>query len=179
MSDIPVTGEDNSSKTIILGKIAGVYGVKGWVKVISFTRPMENIFQYPEWQLLAGTNKQTLVVENGKQHGKGLIVKFAGLDDREEAKKLFGKEVAVFKDELPKLPEGEYYWHDLIGLTVSNEDDIEFGVVKKIHETGANDVLEIKGKGRYLIPLIYDVFVTEVDLASQQMQVKWDSDEQA
>ena len=174
-----MAGEGKSSKPIILGKIAGVYGVKGWVKVISYSRPMENIFQYPEWQLVTDEGNKTVAIEDGKQHGKGLIAKFAGLDDRDEAKQLFGMQIAVARDELPALPDGEYYWHDLIGLRVSNQNDEDLGEITEIHETGANDVLEIKGQQRYLIPLIYDVFVIEVKLDAGQMIVDWESGEHA
>ena len=167
---------------IIVGRISGVYGVRGWLKVNSYTRPKENIFTYLPLMMQVNNAWQAIDLEETRQGGGGrLLVKMSGVDNPDEASGYIHCDLAVSREQLPPLTEGEFYWHDLIGLDVFNQDEISLGKVKKITETGANDVLVINGAGdskaSILIPLIMDVYVKQVDLIAKTMHVDWQIDE--
>lgn len=161
-----------SGDFLTVGKITGHYGVKGWLKLYSYTQPMENIANYSQWyvggELIEGIK--------AKRHGKTMIVYFKGIDSREKSQPYIGKEIEISADELGQLPEGEYYWMQLVGLTVMNRQGDELGKVKSMFETGANDVVVLetsKGKEK-LIPYILGGTVVQVDLVNQTMTVDWE-----
>ncbi len=162
------------SERIILGKIAGVYGVRGWVKIFSETQPKDNIFSYAPWQVNLNGEWQTVKVVEGKVHGKGLVAHLESYDDRELAKQLTGAEIAVDKTQLPEAEEGEYYWADMIGLKVLTLDGQELGQVDHLFETGANDVVVVKGEREHLIPFVQGQYIHSVDLEAGVMRVDWD-----
>lgn len=167
---------EKASETLVVGKISGVYGVKGWVKVYSWTQPRENIFSYQHW-LLGDANASVQVdVVDGKVQGKGMIASLDGCDTRDQAESLVGKEIRILASDLPPAEKGEYYWRDLIGLTVRNLQDQELGVVKRLFETGANDVLVVKGKREHLVPWVQGQFIKKIDLEAGVMLVDWDED---
>ena len=166
---------------LILGLISGVYGVRGWLKLNSYTRPKENILSYSPLLMKVDKDWQELDVEETQLRGGRLLLKINGVATPEQAQEFIHRELAVTQDQLPPLSEGEYYWHDLIGLEVLNQDEISLGKVKQIAETGANDVLvingEAEGKSRILIPLIMDVYVKQVDLIAKTIHVDWQLEE--
>lgn len=172
----------NDHKLIILGRITGLYGVRGWVKVFSDTDPREGITSYSEWLLKRQHGWQRIAVENGRKQGKNVVVKLAGIDDRDMAAALSGCEIAVTRDQLVSPKPGEYYWLDLEGLKVITTDGIELGIVDRLFETGANDVLvvrEVMREGNSearerLIPYVPGQVVTDVDLQEKRMIVDWD-----
>lgn len=162
---------------IKLGNISGVFGIKGWVKIHSHTEPREAISQYSPWILKKRGEEQTQRVLKLQRNGKSVIAQLDNVDDRNQAEILVGYDIYVQRDQLQKLPEQEYYWTDLEGLTVFNLDNASLGKVDYLIETGANDVLIVKddeGNER-LIPYIDDV-VLEVDLNNQRLKVDWDED---
>lgn len=160
---------------IAVGRISGLYGVKGWVKVYSHTRPRENILRYKTWQLQQADGWQARSLENGRRHGKAIIAKLEGCDDRDAAVALMGTTIAISREQLPAPAPGEYYWADLEGLEVVNQDGVELGRVSHLLETGANDVLVVRqGKAERLIPFVMEQFVTDIDLEAGQMRVDWD-----
>jgi 16S rRNA processing protein RimM len=159
---------------VILGRIAGVYGVRGWVKVFSETKPKENIFDYNPWLINLDGSWQRIEVIEGKPHGKGLVAHLAGYDDRDLARKLVGAEIAIERERLPAAAEGEYYWADLVGLKVITLDGTELGVVDHLLETGANDVLVVQGERERLVPFVQGQYVREVDLETGLIKVDWD-----
>lgn len=161
---------------IIMGKIAGAYGVKGWVKVLSFTDPPEKILRYRPWQLIKNGQPQIIKVKSGKPHGKTLVAWLDGIDDRNQAELLNGYEIAVEREQLPKLDNNEYYWSDLIGLKVINLQGIEFGTVTALVETGANDVLVVQGERERLVPWIIEQVIISVSLENKLLTVDWDAD---
>jgi 16S rRNA processing protein RimM len=164
-----------SDAYIAVGRISGIYGVKGWVKVYSHTRPRENILRYSTWQLQQGDGWQARALENGRRHGKAIIAKLDGCDDRDAAAALMGTTIAISREQLPEPAPGEYYWADLQGLEVVNQDGIELGRVSHLLETGANDVLVVKqGETERLIPFVTEQFVTDIDLEAGRMRVDWD-----
>jgi 16S rRNA processing protein RimM len=164
-----------TGKSVILGKIAGVQGLKGWLKVISYTRPLENIFQYGCWNLQNASGVTiSYELEAHKYQGRKLLVKMGRIDDRTTASTLVGCEIIIDQNDLPVLS-NEYYWRDLIGLTVRNTADEELGEVIDLMETGSNDVLLLRSsQGKSLaIPWLPEV-VREVDIERSLMIVEWE-----
>ena len=169
---------DDSDRLVTLGRITGAFGVRGWIKVLSDTDPRENIIRYSVWQLAnAGGRIQTRRVEQGKRHGKGMVAKLAGCDDRDAAEQLRGLEIAVRREQMPpSLNEGEYYWTDLEGLVVETVGGVELGVVDHLFETGSNDVMVVRGDRERLIPFVWRQVIAEVDLDARRIRVDWDPD---
>lgn len=177
---------EKASEKIILGRITGVYGVKGWVKVFSYTDPMESIVDYSPWYLRPENKKRApwnrVKLKAGKRHAKTVIAKLEHCNDRDAAQTYIGSEIAIEPDQLERLADNdEFYWRDLIGLRVINQQDTELGIIERIFETGANDVLVvIAGEGddrsEHLIPWTMHQAILEVDLDSGIIRVDWDPD---
>jgi 16S rRNA processing protein RimM len=163
-------------RRIVLGRISGIYGVRGWVKVFSDTDPRDQITRYHPIQLGREGQWREARVEAGRSQGKGVVMKFEGCDDRDAAAALVGTEIAIWREQLAPLPEGEFYWADLIGLEVRSLDDVCLGRVDHLFETGANDVIVVKGERELLIPCVFGQVVREVDLEQGRIRVDWDPD---
>ncbi|MES9832763.1 MAG: ribosome maturation factor RimM [Candidatus Thiodiazotropha sp. DIVDIV] len=161
---------------IIIGRVSGLFGVRGWVKIYSFTSPKEGILSYKTWCLKRQGEWQEFKVAAGHPQGKGIVAQIEGYDDRDRSVELVESEIAIRRTELPALPAGEYYWTDLEGLLVSTLNGIELGKVSHLFETGANDVLVVKGDRERLIPYIVGQAVQEIDLEAGRMIVDWDPD---
>ncbi len=159
-----------------MGRITGLYGVRGWVKVYSYTEPREAIIGYSPWQVNVGGEWHEMEVAEGRKHGKGIIVRLEGYTDRDAAARLMGADIACYRSQLPQTAPGEYYWADLVGLKVVTLEGRELGRVEGLMETGANDVLVVKGDRERLIPYLTGEVVMEVDLARRRMRVDWDPD---
>lgn len=158
----------------VAGRIVGVYGVKGWLRVQSFTDPEDNLMQYYPWRIETRQGQQELAVVDIKPQNKGYIVKLEGIDDRDEAAAYRQQDISVPVSSLEPVQNG-YYWRDLIGLKVCNLQDQVLGHIDHLLETGANDVMVIKtAEGNQLIPYIQGNVVKQIDLQQQQMQVDWD-----
>ncbi len=171
---------------LTVGRITGCYGIKGWVRVHSFTEPAENFLALGQWQLRHRDGLRAVDFDRGRMQGKGLVAHIAGVDDRTLAESYKGLDVVVPETALPDLEEGEYYWRQLEGLEVwctQGEDRVLLGTVDYLIETGANDVLVVRpGAGSVddrerLIPYLPDDTVTRVDLAQGLMEVDWFLDE--
>jgi len=169
-----------SERRVVVGQISGLFGVKGWVKVFSFTEPRENIFHYQPWFLCPKNQSDDCVVEyqvaESRVHGKGLIVLLDGIDEPDSVARLIGAEILVGREQFEGAEKGEYYWADLIGLHVSTVDERALGVVQRLTATGANDVLVVEGDRRRLIPFLVDTVIRRVDLEHGQIIVDWDPD---
>ncbi|ALZ85935.1 ribosome maturation factor RimM [Pseudomonas oryzihabitans] len=167
---------------VVLGKIVSVFGVRGELKIYSFTDPLDNLLDYRTWTLRREGEIRQVKVLGGRLHGKVLTVRLQGLDDREEARLMAGFEICVPRSELPQLGAGDYYWHQLEGLKVINREGQWLGVVDHLLETGANDVMVVKPSAgslddrERLLPYLPDQYVLAVDLAKGEMQVDWDAD---
>jgi 16S rRNA processing protein RimM len=157
---------------ICVGHILGAQGVKGWVKIFSNTSPRVNIVSYSPWLVEWGTGLRKLGVE-GRLQGKHVIARLEGVEDRTQADELFGRQLYIKQDQLPRLDEGEYYWSDLIGLAVVSLQGESLGKVVSMMETGATDVMLVNGERERLIPFAMGDIVTEVDLENQRMVVDW------
>ncbi|MCK4842672.1 MAG: ribosome maturation factor RimM [Methylococcales bacterium] len=167
----------SDSELLNVGEISGVFGIKGWVKVYSLTDPRENILSYSPWILKKGSETKEVKLLNGKQQGKSIVASIEGVSDRNIAESYTGWEILIKKDQLPEPEEGEYYWADLVGLSVETEQGVNLGQVDHLIETGANDVLVVKDdKQERLIPFLLEQVVKKIDLGSSQMIVDWDPD---
>jgi 16S rRNA processing protein RimM len=170
----PADSGTGQQRRIIVGKISGIYGVRGWVRVLSYTRPVENILSYTPWLLGSQGEWECRDLIEGSAHGNGLVAKLDAVDDRDSARAYIGKEIALYRGQMPELPAGQYYWCDLTGLDVVNRKGIHLGKVTELQETGANDVLVVEGKQRYLIPLVMDRYVTEINMEASRITVDWE-----
>ena len=157
---------------ITLGHVSGVHGVKGWVKIHSLTEPREAIFEYQPW-LMGDSLKEVRVLE-GKKHGSRLIALLEKMQDREQAEALVNQEISVPREQFPELSAGEYYWADLLGLSVELEDGRILGKIDSLLATGANDVMVVKGDRQRLIPFVLEQYVRQVDLEGGRVVVDWD-----
>lgn len=167
---------ESAQQMIVVGKISGVYGVRGWCKVFSHTEPRDNILMYSPWYLRKGNTWQTAEVIEGRQQGKGIIVHLQGCDDRDAAAALMGTEVAIKPEQRASLAADEYYWSDLIGCQVETVDGVNLGHIERMMETGANDVIVVVGERERLIPFVQGDVVVEVDIAARRIRVDWDPD---
>jgi 16S rRNA processing protein RimM len=169
-----VDGDGHVSAPLIVGRISAVFGVHGWVKVYSHTSPAENILHYQPWYLLIDGCWQARNLVEARSHGKGLIALLEGCADRSQAAGLVGREVALRREQLPELQEGEYYWADLEGLRVRTCEGVDLGRLDHLFETGANDVMVVRGERDRLIPYLWGSVVRSVDLEAGLMVVEWD-----
>lgn len=165
-----------SNAWVTVGKIEASFGIQGWVKIRSYTDPITNIFDYSPWQLIKNGEIVPAKLEKTKKNNKSLIAKFQNIDSPETAAVLFGSDITVPRDVLPILPDDEFYWSDLEGLTVINLQGITLGTVKRLMATGANDVLIISGEREYLIPYVLERHVKSIDLKNRQIIVDWDAE---
>ena len=180
-------------KRIILGKVTGYYGVRGWVKLFSYTDQRDNILGYQSLQVKLKGAWKKITLDAGKAHGKGVIAHFSGYDSREAAALLLGAELAVTREDFAPLGKGDYYWHDLIGLQVKNREGIVLGKVRQIIETAAHDVLLIQAENlqsahiqsehsginnapenEILIPFVLGHYIVQVELDKGFILVDWD-----
>jgi len=167
----------NQEKQLHVGKISGVFGIKGWIKVFSFTGHREDILKYSPWLLKKNNSVKTVEVIVGQLQSKGVVAQLKGVNDRNEAEALIGWDIFIDYAKLPPAKHGEYYWSDLIGLQVENTEGILLGVIDSLLETGANDVIIVQGEARqHAIPFIREQIILEVDLTARKMRVDWDAD---
>lgn len=166
---------------VVLGKLTSPHGVKGWLKVYSHTSPMEGILDYASWVLRQGATLTRVGVVQGRRHGKGLVARLEGIDGREAAEALAGAEILLPKAELPALDADDYYWYQLEGLRVVTREGLVLGCIDFLFETGANDVMVVKGEvderleaRERLLPYLPGEVVLDVDLDAGVMTVDWD-----
>ena len=167
----------SASDTLIVGKIGAPYGVKGWVKINSFTQHPESIFEYSPWIL---GDDQVVKVDQWRPHNKGLVAKLEGIGDRDDAERIKNFDIKIAESQLPEL-EQDFYWKDLLGMQVVTTKGYTLGVVKQMFETGANDVMTVKanandafGQQERLIPFLFDDVVIDVNKEAQVITVDWD-----
>lgn len=164
----------SEQRHISVGKISGLFGIKGWVKVFSFTDPRENILAYSPWLLKKGDETRSVNVVDGQLQGKTIVAQLYGVNDRDQAANLMGWDVFITQDQLPKAAKGEFYWSELIGLNVETIDGVQLGVVDSLLETGANDVIIVQGERERVIPFLQGQTIINVDLDAGKIVVDWD-----
>ncbi len=178
--------EADPDEMLVAGEITGCYGVKGWVKIHSFTEPQENLLRFGQWWLQRRGSQEPVDFDTGRRHGKGLVAHIVGVDDRTLAESYRGLQVLVRAAQLPELEEGDFYWHQLQGLQVwctEGGKRVLVGTVDHLIETGANDVLVVKPSAgsiddrERLVPYLPGDVVTRVDLEQAVIEVDWYLDE--
>ena len=165
-----------SDKKINIGKIVGLHGIKGWLKIISFSSPPENIFNYQSLIISNEYMEETFHIENSRKQGKKILIKLDGIDDRTSAESLKESKIYIFRLDLPELSEDIYYWEDLLGFNVFNQNNIKLGLVDSFIETGSNDVLVVRSEKtkNILIPFLMNKSIKEVNLESKLIIVEWE-----
>jgi 16S rRNA processing protein RimM len=164
-----------ADRLLLIGKIVGLHGVDGWVKLESYTQPRLALFRYKPWLLTIAGAEREVESAQGREQGKGLIGKLPGCDDRDAAARLVGATIQVRRSALPKPKRGEIYWADLEGLDVTTTEGVVLGKVSHLFATGANDVLVVRdGERERMIPYVTGQFVQEVDLKTGRITVDWD-----
>ncbi|MFY2764280.1 ribosome maturation factor RimM [Arenimonas sp. MALMAid1274] len=166
----------STDRRILLGRVAGDFGVRGELKLLSWTDPREAIFRYQPWILRSGDTEREVSGVRGRDTGKLVIATFPGVENREQAEALKGAEIWVTRDRLPPPRPGEYYWVDLEGLAVQTVEGVSLGTVSHLFDTGANPVIVISGERERLVPFVTDTFVKSVDFEAGLIVVDWDPD---
>jgi len=163
-----------------MGRIVAPYGVKGWLKVLPSTAERDTMLSHQEWWLRPRGERsdwRLCTLEEGRPHGSALIVRIAGLDNREAAAMYSGGDVGIERSVMPVAGEGQVYWADLVGLGVWNRQGESLGTVAAVHDFGAHPVLRVEhGEGTpRLIPFV-DAYVDTVDVAAGRIEVDWQKD---
>jgi len=158
-----------------MGRIIGAFGIKGWIKLQTFTEAPANLLGYPVWWIGSDPAWTECRIEKAEVHASTVAFKVAGCEDRDAAALYRGKQVAIPRGAFPAAGANEFYWADLIGLKVVNTQGEDFGTVSEVFKTGANDVLVVEGDRERLIPFTEQV-VKQVDMAGRVIRVEWGSD---
>ena len=168
---------NDQTRRILMGRIHGAFGVRGELKLESFSDPPEAILRYRPLTLrtVQGAERE-LEGARGRSTAKGIVIQLPGIEDRDAAEAMRGAEIFVPRDALPPPAPGEYYWVDLEGLRVRNTDGADFGVVSHLFSTGANDVLVARGERERMIPFLLPDYVVSVDFDAGCVTVDWDAD---
>jgi 16S rRNA processing protein RimM len=166
----------DSGRRILIARVAGAFGVRGELKLQSFTDPDSAALRYQPWILVHRGAERELAGVRGRTTHKGIVATFPGVDDRDAAEALTGAEVWVPRSQLPPPAPGEYYWVDLEGLKVVNLEGVVLGTVSHLFNTGSNDILSVAGDRERLVPFIEGDFVKSVDFDARVITVDWDPD---
>lgn len=164
----------NLEAPVLLGKINGLHGVDGWVKVFSHTEPRQQIFTYKSWFIKFGDTWKAVDVLNWRGGGKILTAQLDGYSDRDQSAKLIGSDIAIDRSEFPPSGEGNYYWIDLIGMDVLTQSGENLGKIDNLFSTGANDVVVVKSERERLLPWVMDEVIKKVDFDRRELIVDWD-----
>ena len=164
-----------SGNKILVGKISNPHGIKGWVKVISFTDPIENILSYKKWTISDNQTEKTYCLEDSRIQGNKIVIKLEGVNNRDDADLLKNLQIEINRSDLPKLEENSYYWEDLVDFNVIDIKGMHVGKVDSLFRTGSNDVLVIinETKERLLVPFIMEEVIKYVDLDKELISIDW------
>jgi len=173
----------NQTDNVLLGCVGAPYGIKGWMKITTYTDTPASIFDHSPWLVKVGGKLVEMEVAQWRTHGKGVVCRFDGMDDRDDAVRHTGCEISVKADQLEELGDDDFYWRELIGMEVKNTKGYHFGHVDALMETGSNDVLQVKanardgfGKTERLIPLVDGDVIKSIDRDTRLIEVDWDPD---
>jgi 16S rRNA processing protein RimM len=173
----------NQTDNVLLGCVGAPYGIKGWMKITTYTESAESIFDYSPWLLEVNGKFQSIEVAQWRTHGKGVVCRFEGIDDRDDAARHTGGNIFIKAEQLEALSDNDFYWRELIGMEVKNVKGYHFGHVDALMETGSNDVLQVKanardgfGKKERLIPLVDGDVIKHINRENRVIEVDWDPD---
>ena len=170
-----LSGQVQDSDWVVMGRIAAPFGIKGWVKVQAFSDDPGTLMDFESWRIGRGSEQKHYRVETVQDHSNTLVAKLNGIDDRDAAFALRGQEISVERSHLQPPADDEFYWSDLIGLKAVNREGVELGTVSSLMESGAHDLLVVKGDREHLIPFVA-AFVGKVDVAGGRIEVDWGED---
>ncbi len=172
--------DDSSRPVVVLGRFVGVHGIRGALKVLSWTEPRDEILRLGPWLLgssKAGNelkNYTSVKLASGRIQGKALVVTLPGINDRTTAENQIGKMIAIRQEDMPDCEANSWYWSDIVGLQVVNLEGHELGKLTEMMSTGANDVMVVRAEKERLIPFIHGQYVKNVDLDAGLISVDWD-----
>ena len=161
-----------------MGQFGSPHGIKGWLRVRSFTSPPENLLTFDPWwtrELSSGTWRPIRRLAE-EPHGKGFRVQLDACDDRTTAQIYTNLTIAIPRCQLPEIEKGTYYWDDLLGFQVTNTMGACLGKIEHFMETSAHDIVVVYGERRHLIPYVMGRYILNVDVAHKTMTVDWDPD---
>lgn len=165
-----------TQRLVVVGEVSGAHGVKGWVKIHSYTEPHDSILEYIPWVLdTKGVTRECKVLA-ARVQGRSILAQLDQVNDRDQAASLRFSKILVPRERFPKLEPGHYYWFDLVGLQVRTPEGLSLGTVDDMMSTGANDVMIVKGDRERLIPFVMGQYVKEVHLDEAYLIVDWDPD---
>jgi 16S rRNA processing protein RimM len=167
-----------SQDNVVVGRLGRSFGVKGWQHLQSFTSPRDNLLSYQPWFLRSHNSDKWQRIEDYEiqNHNDGYLVRLAGVEQRETAQKYSGSLLGTPAEMLGQTADGEFYWHQLIGCDVLNEQGEALGQVIGLLETGAHDVLQIARQGQPLLVPFADPYIIDVNLAERRIMVMWPSE---
>ena len=167
----------DNERRILLGRIVGAFGIRGQIKIESWTEPRDAIFRYQPWILrdVQGSERE-FQGARGKESGKHLVATFPDVTDRDVVEAMRGTDIYVLRSALPPPKAGEFYWIDLEGFRVVNLEGVDFGTVSHLFSTGANDVLFVRGDRESMVPFVEPDFVKSIDFDGGLITVDWDPD---
>ncbi len=160
-------------KKLLVGKINGFFGIQGWVKIFSYTKPRKNILEYQPWYFVDNETYKVIEITTGREQSKTIVAQVKGINNREEALQIIGKDLYINKDQLPELDNDAHYWYELTGFRVINKNEVDLGIVDYLVDTGSNHVLVTKGETEYWIPYI-EPFLVSVNKHKKVISVDWD-----
>ncbi len=168
---------NDNERRILLGRIVGAFGIRGQIKIESWTEPRDAIFRYQPWILrdVQGSERE-FQGARGKESGKHLVATFPDVTDRDVVEAMRGTDIYVLRSALPPPKAGEFYWIDLEGFRVVNLEGVDFGTVSHLFSTGANDVLSVRGDRERMVPFVEPDFVKSIDFDGGLITVDWDPD---
>lgn len=161
---------------VVIGRFGRAHGIKGLITVHSFTEPRDNILRYTHWHAMINKQWQPINLQRIDITNKHILAQVEGVADREQVAALTNVEIAVKRDQLPELPPGDFYWHELVGMQVVNMQGVNFGTVSDIMPTGSNDVLVVDGEKRRLVPYVMGQYILNVDKQHAVITVDWDAE---
>ena len=173
-----VEGSQMSQDNVVVGRLGRAFGVKGWQHLQSFTSPSDNLLSYEPWFLRRQNSDRWQHIEDYEiqNHNDGYLVRLAGVDQREAAQQSSGSLLGVPAAILADTTDDEFYWHQLIGCAVVNEQQQHLGQVSGLLETGAHDVLQIAQSGQPLLVPFTDPYIIDVNVSEQRIVVMWPSE---
>jgi 16S rRNA processing protein RimM len=163
-------------RRILIARVVGAFGVRGEVKLQSFTDPLKQVLKYQPWILIHQGLEKEISDIRARETNKGLTVFFPGIEDRDAAEAMKGAEVWVARSSLPTPKAGEFYWVDLEGMQVQNLEGVAFGKVSHLFNNGANDVMVVSGERKRLLPFVMNDYIKQIDFDTQKIVVDWDAD---
>ena len=169
---------DAARERVVLGRVTGVFGIKGWVKIESYTDPVESILSFRDWLLEQRTARRAVAVREGRRHGRQVVAHIESFDDRDRAAELVGAEISVPRSSLPKLGAREFYRADLIGLTVRGGGGTVLGKVDHFIDAPAGPVMVVRGEQDLWLPARAPQ-LRRVDLTKGEVHVEWQAGDES